>query len=176
MTEDEKIARKTNYINSLSERRDYFEKCFYEQRNILLNFIGLMILGGFVLIFQNNIDLNGVKNTIISIYFISLIILILAKYLFLNDYRKWGISFSNSIKDNLKISDTSIVPYEFKHRDTISALAVILSVTLFFVGSFLGLYQIMKCSWQFIVSVIGFISVLIFVCKVEYDSKKSQEK
>lgn len=137
---------------------DYFLK----QRGTLINFMGLILLGGFFIIFQeqNNCALKLVWDSILFFYFSSLLSLVLTKYLFMNDLRTWALDTEKARQ----------------HSDTLSVIACFVSIILFLIGTFIGLHALFGCSIYFILLILISIFVLFVGVIIEYLFQMAKKK
>lgn len=157
MSKDNVNQDKVKEFNNMMS--EYHFNRIYEQRNLLLNFLGLAILGGFLLVFlQGDISqsIKTVKNTIVLFYYLALICLIFAKYLLMDNHRKWYEAISEHLKLNKQSS------FVYNHIDYLFGLFSISSALFFLAGSLFGLYGLFKGSVQFGVCLLA--TLLLFVC------------
>ncbi|MCS5708805.1 hypothetical protein CC99x_007795 [Candidatus Berkiella cookevillensis] len=137
------------------------------------NLMGLLILGGLVLFFQDEVakKISSVKDLILTFYYLSLVLLALSRYLTVNDYRIWMDEVHNH-RENIKTRST---PFKEQiHTGLFSNICFYISVLLFFIGSLIGINSIIGTNTYFIVMCVGsLVFIVIIPLLAAYMSYKS---
>ena len=127
---------------------------FLDLRSNFLNFLGLMILGSILIIFQHgSCDKLLNTRTIIFWYYLAALFLLAAKYLFMHRMR-------TSIETPLKYEE-------------LGSRATMISLVFYFIGTIWGLYHIIPSIFAFLFIFLITLAVVLFCFNVEFGYIKS---
>lgn len=164
---------------------------FYSHRSTLLNFISIMILGATLLIVQPKIVAEPTRNTMIMFYFISIMLIMLSKYLFMVSFRHARAECLNNITKNInqfysansnqsmeddsqhntKTTDKKIFK-QSRDTENTAVLCGVLSMACFLIGTLVGFFVVLAF-WQFLVSFL--VSICVFLYCYYHEHLQAQD-